>query len=826
MAAVGKPDRKRKKQKPVLSFGMDEEEEVGARARKRRKAGLVNREAVAEFSGAAETTEERLRRQAGDRYGKDELARLMTENRNENARPPPQAAAGVEEFVDAGAIESVPLSSREDSRTPTPPPVPGLAFGGGGDADPDRSVFTRDEIRALKIERRRRQAHAGDDPDDVPADAAEGLQRPAGGDTRRGRLHAMASALKAQRGDVLDQEGSATLNSESVDLYAHTRARGPRGRKEAAWRQTRLPSSEPASEAEDEAEGGGDSFIAQQLQRARGAYIPSLDESAKAPRGRRAAASASPVPDVAARKEDTTIAAKVEKNVLSLDLPSFDDQMAKLRHIAARMRATREAAAAEDSQLRQTLTVCEASLQEYREKAAATTSRFHVLQEMRDYFEALAGCLQHKRGEIDRLVAKSLAHRAARHAGRAAKRRAWRVDEDGEVALVVHHHRCEAGAASEHPGVAIDAAWATRSTQRHMEYENDCRSSEEAAAAPHCDAFAAEAAQIMADVDEGFGTLAAVRAKLESWQKQDAESYAAAARPSLAVCYEPFVKLSLASWDPLSLTAPYLPHLPWWEGLAGPKDGKAAAAEAGLRGFLVQEVVVPYVEKYVADCYDPLSGTQGKVLVALVAELRAAMDGNPDGARPVTEAAAAALRRGFADFAPFEGLQEVHEGEEVVVAAAAAAGGKVIHTRTMALAASANRCRKVSELLGNVRGWGGVLPERTACDLILREGVCGTLCPHLLTHPRGSFPFVAAATEALADELAKVPPAWVAASDDEAAERTAGIRVLMDALSDAFRRLRSSDGRAAHREMIAAAKSFKRVCDALGDHSTIKRILG
>ena len=70
------------------------------------------------------------------------------------------------------------------------------------------------------------------------------------------------------------------------------------------------------------------------------------------------------------------------------------------------------------------------------------------------------------------------------------------------------------------------------------------------------------AASVFADADEEFGTLGAVKRRLEDWKRRQPEAYGAAyVSDSAPAIFAPFVRNELLAWDPIFQNTPSEPTL-------------------------------------------------------------------------------------------------------------------------------------------------------------------------------------------------------------------------------------------------------------------------
>ena len=70
------------------------------------------------------------------------------------------------------------------------------------------------------------------------------------------------------------------------------------------------------------------------------------------------------------------------------------------------------------------------------------------------------------------------------------------------------------------------------------------------------------AASVFADADEEFGTLGAVKRRLEDWKRRQPEAYGAAyVSDSAPAIFAPFIRNELLAWDPIFQNTPSEPPL-------------------------------------------------------------------------------------------------------------------------------------------------------------------------------------------------------------------------------------------------------------------------
>ncbi len=301
-----------------------------------------------------------------------------------------------------------------------------------------------------------------------------------------------------------------------------------------------------------------------------------------------------------------------------------------------------------------------------------TAARFQYFQDMREYLSSLCGCLREKQGMVAELEATMAQVRRDR-----AEKRCTRRIQDQDDALEEVQEGVPAPLPSlqgyvpavRKPGQDDDAGpeldeaadKARRRTERRQRRDKALR---KVGAATDTDTAEAEATLsgaedsdtegevaalreaklreaagvIFEDVAEEFGSLEPVVRRFEQWKRTYPKEYRTAyVSASLVQVLEPFVRLEMVSWDPLS-TSPQdggdaaVEAFSWFERLfrysqsddgepAPPVDGEDEDPDDRLVPQLVEKVAVGRLQKLLADCYDPMSGTETHRAVAAIQAL-------------------------------------------------------------------------------------------------------------------------------------------------------------------------------------------------------------
>eukprot|EP00891_Asterochloris_glomerata_P000170 jgi/Astpho2/170/Aster-x0896 len=135
-------------------------------------------------------------------------------------------------------------------------------------------------------------------------------------------------------------------------------------------------------------------------------------------------------------------------------------------------------------------------------------------------------------------------------------------------------------------------------------------------------------ASVFSDAAEAYGSLPAVRARLERWKREQAASYRDAHLSlSVPALLAPFVRLQLLQWDPLFGGQAGLDSQGWYQELftfGAPQEAarhQQADADEELIPRLVQELALPLATHAVQHVWNPFSRRSTKALAAVLEEM-------------------------------------------------------------------------------------------------------------------------------------------------------------------------------------------------------------
>eukprot|EP01062_Namystynia_karyoxenos_P021600 TRINITY_DN1822_c1_g3_i2.p1 TRINITY_DN1822_c1_g3~~TRINITY_DN1822_c1_g3_i2.p1 ORF type:complete len:807 (+),score=260.48 TRINITY_DN1822_c1_g3_i2:68-2488(+) len=595
--------------------------------------------------------------------------------------------------------------------------------------------------------------------------------------------------------------------------------------------------------------------------------------------GRRAgpAAPADPAPPSA---EPPRVRQRAAEPAALPGLSGFDAQVQRLRQQAQLMRDRAGAGEGGRQQLAQSVETCRASVARLEAALERSVKLFHFLQGQSDFFDALGECFEAKLSELDAALAAAYAalSRAYGDRGRTGRRKAWAEDEAEDVGLefggLLRVELLDGTAADEH---GRDVGWMRRQEKAgrtearvaHRARKRAARrpqpaepprpegwsSSDEseggaggAALRSELAAAAQAGRDALADVAEEFGSIDRVARRLRDWREDDPETYLELARPSLGLCFAPFVKRELLEWLPPAREAPPVARMHWYQELQREYGESPDPAERRLPAFIVSEVVAPHFAELVRSSFDPLSARHHRAAAAAARDLMGHLGAVPEGERRGREVCQAVLARvrvsvdsirapclvgdALIEFAEGDAAPPLSDAELAASAQTPPAGG------TMGRRAAFHACRRWwwqgLKLMGSLSQWGDLLSDTALASVCGGHLLGERAAAHLMTAPAGTFAEVGEVGRLLCAALDAVPARWVApqqAEGEEAAQqarlRAAPLRDLMGHLGRRFKALRAAAGhRRVDREIISAARHIAAAAERLGDHATLKAVMG
>lgn len=443
-----------------------------------------------------------------------------------------------------------------------------------------------------------------------------------------------------------------------------------------------------------------------------------------------------------------------------------------LRAGLSRMNASRHTAVEELKRAEASLASSEAALESHDERLAAAGERYKYMQELRDYFRDLCGCLDSKEPLIQELEENMRRFHAERGAAAARNARDDGNDEATEAAaafeaaqaalmrgaskedaVAAANEAAERAAAAslignggepklDEFGRDVNAAKAA-AAQKRAAIRRDRREREASADEPLGEADDAEdakevalffkgwddvreaASHVMRDVGAEYAAIAPVKAKSEEWKGRYPTTYRDAwMSHSTPQLFAPFVRLELLSWSPLYVrssketVAPSIDGMSWYADLFdyGMSANAAEDDEDGnLVPTLVEKLVAPVVEHAMMKCWDPTSLTQSRRMAAVVKEMLIYLE--PGKCEVMAQILISAMRR-LRDAA--ESRCEIPSWAPVVTAASPVAANHVRRQFGVSL-----RCVRAA------MAWYDILP---AADIaaVVRDGIFDRhVAPHL-----------------------------------------------------------------------------------------------
>lgn len=443
-----------------------------------------------------------------------------------------------------------------------------------------------------------------------------------------------------------------------------------------------------------------------------------------------------------------------------------------LRAGLSRMNASRHTAVEELKCAEASLASSEAALESHDERLAAAGERYKYMQELRDYFRDLCGCLDSKEPLIQELEENMRRFHAERGAAAARNARDDGNDEATEAAaafeaaqaalmrgaskedaVAAANEAAERAAAAslignggepklDEFGRDVNAAKAA-AAQKRAAIRRDRREREASADEPLGEADDAEdakevalffkgwddvreaASHVMRDVGAEYAAIAPVKAKSEEWKGRYPTTYRDAwMSHSTPQLFAPFVRLELLSWSPLYVrssketVAPSIDGMSWYADLFdyGMSANAAEDDEDGnLVPTLVEKLVAPVVEHAMMKCWDPTSLTQSRRMAAVVKEMLIYLE--PGKCEVMAQILISAMRR-LRDAA--ESRCEIPSWAPVVTAASPVAANHVRRQFGVSL-----RCVRAA------MAWYDILP---AADIaaVVRDGIFDRhVAPHL-----------------------------------------------------------------------------------------------
>ena len=693
--------------------------------------------------------------------------------------------------------------------------------------------------RRAKQARERARGVAGRAADFVPLDGAVPAKAPA---AQRGGHADRDGRESDQSGDEDDVRVCVPEHAPCSDLLPSELTLTPRHVRHSAFvgATQREPLTRPgrpdaphAVDMDDERDDEEERFAQEQLHRA-----GLLRGVAPAPRAR-----AAPAETVSGQGHSAAAAMRSAAAASAAAL-------AAVREGCSRAQGALTATTAELARTRESLSHCEAQIQELEVSGAASGERYKLVQEFRDYIRDLCECLKDKAplveeledhlGRLEEAAAAAYAERAdadsddesapaaaavAAATGALARGAGEAVARDAAAAAAAMASL--AGGASLPPeldelGRDKNAARRVNATRRASSraarrakhppapgtwtpgQSSESSDGERVSLVSGLAAVAGEAGTVFADADDEFSTLARVKARLEGFKRACGRAYRDAyVGESAPALFAPYVRLQLLTWSPVRPRGEQegdvtggvaLDEQPWFQELFdfGPPDA-AGDQDADLRLIpsLVSKVVIPRVRRAVDTAWRPDRRRHARRLAAVLGELGPFGQDDTDVATDLT------LLHGAV------ALKLVQAATAAKVPAWAPHATAVAGDLSLRCAAAA--AARATRVVASIAAFDGVLPATVLVGPAVNTVVLRHLVPHLqllAQHPLG-WPAAARRMRRLAQVL---PPTWGGMTD--AQQGMAALASVAVALAGALTRAAPGPDR-------PDATSVQAVCETL-----------
>lgn len=669
--------------------------------------------------------------------------------------PQPNTSNRAHARQDADDDMPLPPPARPACRPPLPPSLPSQARANPGAADDDDlptfQAPDEDTIRKIK-ERRARLQHVHMAPDYIPVAGA-------GMDTLR-------NDAKAESGSGSDSEPDAG-DQLRMSFLGDTKKRG----KAAPGVFAQV--AEDAQAPDDDADAD-DRWIDEQIRKGTGG---GADPTAvAAARSAAAAAAAAPGPGRAFARQLDGLGAPAAASGVWQQQPEQlarvgQDVMLSLQQGVAQLQASHKNAQKQLQRTSQNLTDSISAIDALEEQLQSAGTRYTFLQQIKAYIADLCDMLQAKSPIVEELQDHMMG--LQQHRGQIAAENSAGNDREEmapaeaavQAALGVLSRGGAEASATAGAERAADAAEANllenlpekldefgrdenverreemsrRAQKRAAQYSTppaqpqnaaeerwgDATTDESDSELAHYCSKRAEAleasASVFADASEEYGSLAAVKGRLEKWKQQHPGAYADAYMSlSVPAVMAPFVRLELLQWDPLFGSSTGFDSQEWYKqlfeyGLNGGNStaGNGSDPDEELVPRLVGQLVLPLAAHSLQHAWNPHSRRSTAAAKAMLEDLLIYVP--PE--EPKLQDLLASIRRRL---------------ERAV------AGTRLPPWPPTATAASrratiflARRFGKALRLLHNILTFDGVLPRSVLQDLALVQLMQKQLLPYL-----------------------------------------------------------------------------------------------
>lgn len=250
---------------------------------------------------------------------------------------------------------------------------------------------------------------------------------------------------------------------------------------------------------------------------------------------------------------------------------------------------------------------------------------------------------------------------------------------------------------------------------------------------------------VFRDADDEFGSLAAVKRRLEEWKARQPgayrDAYVSLSAPAL---FAPFVRLELLKWRPLHGGDAGFDSQQWYQQLfdygmpQDPSDLDPTDPDANLVPQLVQKLVLPLARQLLAGVWSPYSRRQSQAAAAMLADLLVYVPAEQEELQEVVRAVQAKLE------------------EAVGGLALPAWPPAALETSRRAAIHLAQRFGRGVRLLASVCAFDGGLPRSALQRLALER----LMAQHLLPYARAAAATSAVAADRAARIVAALPADW------------------------------------------------------------------
>ncbi|KAL3131084.1 hypothetical protein ABBQ38_000395 [Trebouxia sp. C0009 RCD-2024] len=577
----------------------------------------------------------------------------------------PEAAKGAAHIPrDPDDEMPLPAPARPSSRPPLPPSAPahaGTRGMPGAEEGPGFEAPDADTIRKIK-ERRARLQHAHLAPDYIPV---------AGGG-----MDTLRDSAKAEPGSGSDSEPEAG-DQLRMTFLGDTKKRGKA--TPGVFAQVAEDAQAPDDDVDDD-----DRWIEEQIKKGTAGSADPAAVAAVRSAAAAAAVSAAAAPSGAYARQLDGMAAAPSSTSLWQQQPeqllrAGQDVMLTLQQGVAQLQASHSNAQKQLQRTSQNLADSITSIDTFEEQLQSAGTRYTFLQETKAYIADLCDMLQAKSPIVEELQDHMTG--LQRHRGQVASDNSTGNDREemapAEAAVqaalgVLSRGGAEpaAAAAAERAADSAEAdllsnlpekldefgrdenvelreEMSRRAHKRQNQYRSvpaqpqgaaeerwgDATTDESDSEVTHYRSKRAEAleasASVFADASEEYGSLAAVKHRLEQWKQQQPGAYADAYMSlTVPAVMAPFVRLELLQWDPLLGGSAGFDSQSWYKhlfeyGLNGDPStsGNGSDPDEELIPRLVTQLVLPLAAHSLQHAWNPFSRRSTAAAKAMLEDL-------------------------------------------------------------------------------------------------------------------------------------------------------------------------------------------------------------